>query len=246
MTRTKTHYSILEISISADQEAIKKAYRKLSKKYHPDLGGDQEKFVLVAKAYEVLSDYVLKADYDASLVETTAASEPIHSNKKSFMDSKFAKIQKWDIISKLSNSGVGVFLLTYLTTFLIITSSLYANQVIVKNMGLSNTRLIIYALVTTIAIVYLFVKRGTYRKFGVVEQYLVLISTVTSITILGILNTAIYLVIYFIFTKIFRSGVSEPTRFSSLKMYLQSFRNLSGLRYYVNRINWFRRGDVNW
>jgi hypothetical protein len=246
MTRTKTHYSILEISISADQEAIKKAYRKLSKKYHPDLGGDQEKFVLVAKAYEVLSDYVLKADYDASLVETTAASEPIHINKKSFMDSKFAKIQKWDIISKLSNSGVGVFLTTYIVAFLIVTSSLYAHAVISKSMGLSNTRLIIYALVTTIASVYLFVKRGNYRKFGVVEQYLVLSSTIVSIVILGILNTAIYLGVYFIFTKIFRSGINEPTRFNSLKMYLKSFRNLSGLRYYVNRINWFRRGNVNW
>ena len=246
MTRTKTHYSILEINISADQQAIKKAYRKLSKKYHPDLGGDQEKFVLVARAYEVLSNNVLKGEYDESLLETTSTSEPIRSNKKSFMDSKFARIQKWDIISKLSNSGVGVFLSTYIVAFLIVTSSLYAHEVISKSMGFSNTRLMIYALVTTIAIVYLFVKRGNYRKFGVVEQYLVLTSTIVSLVILGILNTAIYLVMYFIFTKLFRSGINEPTRLHSLKMYLQSFRNLSGLRYYVNRINWFRRSNVNW
>ena len=246
MTRTKTHYSILEISISADQETIKKAYRKLSKKYHPDLGGDQEKFVLVAKAYEVLSNNVLKAEYDESLVETASIGEPIRRNKKSFMDSKFAKIQKWDIISKLSNSGVGVFLSTYLVSFLVVTSSLYAHEVISNSMGLSNTRLTIYGLATTIAIVYLFVKRGNYRKFGVVEQYLVLTSTIISIVILGILNTAIYLGVYFIFTKIFRSGINEPTRFSSLKMYLSRLRDLSGLRYYVNRINWFRRGNVNW
>lgn len=57
-------YSILGVSQSASQEEIKKAYRKLASKYHPDRGGDIKKFQDVQQAYEILSDPVQKANYD--------------------------------------------------------------------------------------------------------------------------------------------------------------------------------------
>jgi curved DNA-binding protein CbpA len=47
----KDLYNILEININATSEEIKKAYRKLAMKYHPDKGGDAEMFKKIAHAY---------------------------------------------------------------------------------------------------------------------------------------------------------------------------------------------------
>lgn len=62
------YYEILEISQSADKDSIKKAYRKLALKYHPDRNqGDKEaesKFKLINEAYEILSDDKKRAVYD--------------------------------------------------------------------------------------------------------------------------------------------------------------------------------------
>jgi len=60
-------YKVLDIDKSADEATIKKAYRKLSRKYHPDKNkepGANEKFVEVARAYEVLSDQEKRGIYD--------------------------------------------------------------------------------------------------------------------------------------------------------------------------------------
>ena len=59
------YYKILEIGKSASKEAIKKAYRKLSLKYHPDKQtGDAEKFKEINEAYQTLSDDNKKRMYD--------------------------------------------------------------------------------------------------------------------------------------------------------------------------------------
>lgn len=58
-------YDVLEIPRSATESEIKKAYRTLSLRYHPDRpGGDSEKFKIISEAYEVLSDPQKKAQYD--------------------------------------------------------------------------------------------------------------------------------------------------------------------------------------
>jgi len=63
----RDYYEVLGVSRDATQEEIKKAYRRLAKRYHPDLnkdGGSAEKFKEVAEAYEVLSDPEKRAQYD--------------------------------------------------------------------------------------------------------------------------------------------------------------------------------------
>jgi curved DNA-binding protein len=63
----KSLYETLNISENATQEEIKKAYRALAKKYHPDMNKDkgaEEKFKEINAAYEVLGDEQKKAQYD--------------------------------------------------------------------------------------------------------------------------------------------------------------------------------------
>ncbi len=65
----KDYYDVLGVSRSADQSDIKKAYRKLAMKHHPDRNSDnkdaEEKFKEVQQAYAVLSDAQKRQAYDS-------------------------------------------------------------------------------------------------------------------------------------------------------------------------------------
>ncbi len=61
----QNYYDILGVSKSASSDEIKKAYRKLAHKYHPDKGsGNEAKFKEVNEAYQVLSDTEKRGQYD--------------------------------------------------------------------------------------------------------------------------------------------------------------------------------------
>lgn len=60
----KDYYKILGVEKEASKDDIKKAFRKLAQQYHPDKGGDAEKFKEVNEAYQVLSDEKKRAEYD--------------------------------------------------------------------------------------------------------------------------------------------------------------------------------------
>mmetsp|Transcript_17709 Transcript_17709/g.24618 ORF Transcript_17709/g.24618 Transcript_17709/m.24618 type:complete len:276 (-) Transcript_17709:324-1151(-) len=77
MTMT-TYYDILEIKSNAELIDIKKAYRRLALKHHPDRNNGSsestEKFKEIGEAYEVLSDPSKKREYDLTLRQGTATS----------------------------------------------------------------------------------------------------------------------------------------------------------------------------
>ena len=68
MAEKRDYYEVLGLDKSADEAAIKKAYRRLAKQYHPDMNPDskeaEEKFKEVNEAYSVLSDSEKRARYD--------------------------------------------------------------------------------------------------------------------------------------------------------------------------------------
>ena len=65
---TEDYYSLLGLGRDADQNEIKKAYRKLAMEYHPDRNPDdkkaEEKFKAISEAYAILSDPQKRAEYD--------------------------------------------------------------------------------------------------------------------------------------------------------------------------------------
>lgn len=71
----RTHYQTLGVEPGATAEEIRRAYRALAKRHHPDTGpsGSSAAFAAVAAAYEVLSDPAARRAYDESLA--AAASE---------------------------------------------------------------------------------------------------------------------------------------------------------------------------
>src|SRR5215510_5463992 len=63
----KGYYTTLKVAKNASQEEIQRAYRKLARKYHPDVNKSQdaeEKFKDIGEAYEVLKDPGKRAKYD--------------------------------------------------------------------------------------------------------------------------------------------------------------------------------------
>src|SRR3990167_5973539 len=63
----KDYYAILGVDKKASEEDIKKAYRRLARKYHPDVSKEpnaEDQFKQVQEAYEVLKDTQKRADYD--------------------------------------------------------------------------------------------------------------------------------------------------------------------------------------
>lgn len=68
MAAGKTFYDVLGVSKDASDEDIKKAFRKLAVKYHPDRGGDEAKFKEISEAYDTLSNAQKRKEYDQMLM----------------------------------------------------------------------------------------------------------------------------------------------------------------------------------
>lgn len=75
LSMAKNHYETLGVDKKASKEEVKKAFRKLAQKYHPDKGGDEAKFKEITEAYSVLSDDSKRREYD-SYGQTFAGGTP--------------------------------------------------------------------------------------------------------------------------------------------------------------------------
>jgi hypothetical protein len=77
-TPKSTYYDLLGVTPKASENEIKKSYRELAKKYHPDKNKDkpdaQAKFIEISNAYETLSDSLKRREYDLSLSDSDSGS----------------------------------------------------------------------------------------------------------------------------------------------------------------------------
>jgi hypothetical protein len=79
-------YYILDIDYEADHDKIKKAYKALCKKYHPDKGGDPSEFAKVHNAYKILSNELCKSLYDKFASEALDIINYILSNENALSE----------------------------------------------------------------------------------------------------------------------------------------------------------------
>jgi curved DNA-binding protein len=105
----KDYYSVLGVGRDATDEAIKKAYRKLARKYHPDVSkekGAEDKFKELAEAYQTLGDPEKRAAYDQlGRFQPGAEFKP-----SSDWASRFAKggVEDFDLSDLFSGLGSGL------------------------------------------------------------------------------------------------------------------------------------------
>jgi len=103
----KSLYTTLEINENASAQEIKKAYRSLAKKYHPDMNKNQEaeeKFKEINAAYEVLGDEKKKAQYDMHGDDMFGG-----QNFHDFARGQGGGVDINDILNQMFGSGAGGF-----------------------------------------------------------------------------------------------------------------------------------------
>ena len=97
MTSSFNCYELLGVSSSANNAELRKAFRKLSKRLHPDTTSlpsveATRQFQKVCEAYDLLSDPVLRANYDLSIKkENNFSSQDIPSNLRDIEPIQFSK-----------------------------------------------------------------------------------------------------------------------------------------------------------
>jgi molecular chaperone DnaJ len=76
----RDYYDVLGVSPDAGADEIKRAYRQLARRYHPDISGEDRavRFLEVARAYEVLNDPTRRRSYDATLRSRQHAPASVH------------------------------------------------------------------------------------------------------------------------------------------------------------------------
>lgn len=101
----KNYYKILEISSTASAEEIKENFRRLAKKYYPDISKEknaENKFREITEAYEILSNHKTKQEYDESLFVPSFDDVKHHYffdfNDKVWLKKRFKKPKKGPLL----------------------------------------------------------------------------------------------------------------------------------------------------
>ncbi|MDB5244690.1 MAG: chaperone protein DnaJ, molecular chaperone DnaJ [Parcubacteria group bacterium] len=95
MATTKDYYNVLGVDKKATQDDIKKAFRKLAHKYHPDKGGtDESKFKEITEAYSILSDEKKRREYDAYGQSFPGGNGPANAGGNPFAGFDFSQFQQ--------------------------------------------------------------------------------------------------------------------------------------------------------
>lgn len=112
-------YHILGVSTTATDQEIKRAYRDLVKRYHPDrqsAEASHEQIALVNQAYDILSDPQKRAEYDrgyASLFYVVEQEDPLEAYKREYKRKRWAR-EKKERAEKLARKKVIYRVLRYL------------------------------------------------------------------------------------------------------------------------------------
>jgi curved DNA-binding protein CbpA len=91
-------YDVLNLQYNCDQNQIKKSYKQLVKKYHPDKGGDPELFELITHSYNTLKKEDSRKEYD-KILNISKEAEHSHTNLKE-SSQNYYKAQKTTIVKK--------------------------------------------------------------------------------------------------------------------------------------------------
>jgi len=122
MASKRTHYEVLGLPRDATAAQIRRRYRQLVRRYHPDVAADKETahrlFLQIKEAYEALSDPVRRRAYDATLAmerpraaevprRTAQASGPARAQGAVSPIAKHLKDARWAFIQRRFNEAVG-------------------------------------------------------------------------------------------------------------------------------------------
>src|SRR5438105_5396539 len=104
MDTPDNYYAILGVPIDADSETIKRAYRQLARRYHPDLAGAGAAVQMkrINRAYDVLSDPEKRLNYDTII-------GGVIDLRKGGLSRTRARQRKFDLADEIEFSGLSIF-----------------------------------------------------------------------------------------------------------------------------------------